>query len=56
MLKLRAMPRVTLATPQVTKLLIIPCVCVLERALQHKPLTAYQTASIAAVVLGVGIV
>lgn len=41
---------------QITKLLIIPCVCVLELVLQKKKLTAEETLSIATVVLGVGIV
>jgi hypothetical protein len=42
--------------PQITKLLIIPCVCVLELLMQQKKLTLAETASVAAVVLGVGIV
>lgn len=41
---------------QITKLLIIPCVCVLELVLQKKKLTLAEALSIATVVLGVGIV
>lgn len=41
---------------QITKLLIIPCVCLLEMLLQHKKLTLPEALSIATVVTGVGIV
>jgi hypothetical protein len=44
------------ACVQITKLLIIPCVCLLEMVLQQKILSPAEGLSIATVVLGVGIV
>lgn len=41
---------------QITKLLIIPCVCLLELLLQKKTLTGAEALSIGTVVLGVGVV
>jgi hypothetical protein len=41
---------------QITKLLIVPCVCLLETLLQQKTFTMAETLSIATVVMGVGIV
>jgi hypothetical protein len=51
-----ALPRPSPSVLQITKLLIIPCVCLLEMLMHRKTLTMAETLSIATVVMGVGIV